>query len=70
MDTFIAQYIYSESHHSLALKLSHTDTFGQEIKRFWHRPMELIGRFCDPAVKVNTKLILIGAPLPIKHNYR
>lgn len=39
------------------------------MKPFWHQPSELIGLFHDPEVKVNTKLILIGAPLPIKHNY-
>lgn len=32
--------------------------------------MELISRFRDPEVKANTKLILMGATLPIKHNYR
>ena len=31
--------------------------------------MELIGQIHNPEVKVNTKLILMGATLPIKHNY-
>lgn len=43
--------------------------FSQKIWRFWHLSIELIGWFYDPEVKVNAKLILMRATLPVKHNY-